>query len=129
LIKKIVFMNICAVLLIYAIIAEGADWLNLIQNEKGENQYIDIDSIEKASDHTFRVVRKTEFNDPSSPDYIVSHLELDCEKNRVKLLEETSYDKNGAAKTTKGNGQYKDVGPDDIDESLMELVCSLKKTR
>lgn len=127
-IKKTAFVTLFAVLLLSAV-TEGADWLHLIQNERGESQYIDIESIEKVADKTFHVTRMTEFNDPSAPHDIVSHLELDCGKYRIKLLEETSHDKNGDAKTTKGNGQYTNISPDDIDESLMELVCSLKKAR
>lgn len=126
-IRKLILINIFVIFFVSA--AKGENWLFFIQGEKGDNRYIDLDSISKMSADTFRVTRKIEFDDSPGVASLVSNLKIDCKDRRIRLLNETIYFKKGTAHTKEGDGQFKDVNPEDMEELLLELVCSLKKNR
>lgn len=99
-----------------------------MQNNKGDNYYVDLDSIKHTSSETVRISKRVEFKD-SSGYFLVSDIELDCEEKRIRVLKETYHDKNGEVKTTQKNEKWQYVNAEDIDELLLEFICSLKKTR
>jgi hypothetical protein len=90
-------------------VSEAANWLYLIENGKGDKCYLDIDSIKRTSTDTMQVVRKIEPHKSEEVSSLVSQ--------------------NGESRTIKGKPQFQGAGPEDIEESLVEFVCSLKKAR
>ena len=127
-IKKVVLINIL-VLLFTSPLTEGANWLYFLENERGDKYYIDVDSIQYTSSHTVRVFRKVEPGDSSQISSLSSDIEMDCKGSRIKILEETSYLLNGKTKISRKNTTFQKVTAEDIEESLLELVCSLKKSQ
>jgi hypothetical protein len=127
-IKKVVLINIL-VLLFTSPLTEGANWLYFLENERGDKYYIDVDSIQYTSSHTVRVFRKVEPGDSSQISSLSSDIEMDCKGSRIKILEETSYLPNGKTKISRKNTTFQKVTAEDIEESLLELVCSLKKSQ
>jgi hypothetical protein len=110
-------------------LSEGTSWLYLIENGKGDKCYLDIDSIKRTSTDTMQVVRKIEPHKSEEVSSLVSHLEVDCKGSRIKLLREITNFTNGESRTIKGKPRFQSAGPEDIEESLVEFVCSLKKAR
>lgn len=124
--KRIVLTLICIMLL--GSLASGAsDWLYFIDNEKGEKWYIDLDSIKHIAPDTIIVMSKVEPRNSSDISSLVSHLEMDCGGYRLKVLKEITHYKNGKTGTAAGDSAYRKISAADFEESLMELVCSLKK--
>ena len=126
-IKRVLFINVLVFFLLSPL-SEGADWLHFIQNERGENRYIDVDTITQTSPHTLEVVQKVEPLNSPDISYILSRLEIDCSGRRIKVMEETIHEAKGEVRTIRVNGDSKEVRPDDLEESLLELLCSLKKS-
>jgi hypothetical protein len=126
-INKIVFIS-ALIFILFPPLSEGADWLHFIQNKGGENRYIDIETIKQTSPHTFEAVQKVEPHNSPDTAYILSRLEVDCSGRRIRVLEETVYTAQGEARKTGGHGEFKEVRANDVEESLLELLCSLKKT-
>jgi hypothetical protein len=125
-IKRIMLITTCFLLL--GSIASGAsDWLHFIDTEKGEKCYIDLDSIKRVSPTMVMVRRKVEPHNSSNISSLVSHLEMDCSGNRLRVLKEITHYKSGKTGTAAGNSTFRKVSSADFEESLMELVCSLKK--
>ena len=114
-------------LLFMSAAAEGANWLYFIEDDKGDKFYIDIDSIQRVSPDTVRVSRKIEHKPSSKIVSLVGDVEMDCKLNRIRILKETANYKNGKSGTVKGHSNFKKVTTADIEEALLELVCSLKK--
>jgi len=108
-------------------VSEGADWLHFVDSMQGDRCYIDVDSIERTAPDTMKVIRKVEPEHSQDIASLVSSLEMDCKGSRIKSIEETTYFKNGTTQTSRGNNQFRKINPDDLDEALLELVCSLKK--
>jgi hypothetical protein len=44
------------------------------------------------------------------------------------VLKETAYEKNGKDAIAEKNSAWQNAGADNIDELLMEFICSLKKS-
>jgi len=125
-IKRILLITACFLLL--GSVASGAsDWLHYIDTEKGEKCYIDLDSIKRVSADVVEVSRKIESKNSSAVSSLISHLEMDCSSNRLRVLKEITHYKNGKTGTAAGDSTFRHVSPEDFEESLMELVCSLKK--
>ncbi len=124
--RAAILIFIC--LILTPCVSQGADWLYYIQNSKGDKYYIDIDSIKRVSPDNVRVDRKIEPFASSTFSHVVSHVELDCKERRIKLLTKDTYYKNGEIRTTQGDDSWQQGKPEDMDESLLELVCSLKKS-
>ena len=125
-IKKALLINILALFLM-STITEGANWLYFIENERGDKFYIDMESIRHTSRDTIRVLKKVEPGNSSKISSLVSDIELDCKGSRIKFLKGTIYFKDGKTGTNRKNGKFQKVTAEDIEESLLELVCSLKK--
>ena len=126
-IKRILFIS-AFVFSLFPSLSEGADWLHFIQNEDGENRYIDIETIKQTSPHTIEAMQKVQPHNSPDVAYILSRLEVDCSGRRIRVLEETIYKVQGEAEKTRGDGEFKEIRPDDMEGSLLELLCSLKKT-
>ena len=124
--KNIFIMSLFA-FFVASSVSEGADWLHFVDSMQGDRCYIDVDSIERTAPDTMRVIRKVEPEHSQDIDSLVSSLEMDCKGSRIKSIEETTYFKNGTTQTSRGNNQFRKINPDDLDEALLELVCSLKK--
>lgn len=125
-IKRILLITAC--LLLLGSIASGAsDWLHFIDNEKGEKCYIDLDSIKRVSPDMVEVISKVEPQNSSDVSSLVSHLKMDCSGSRLRVLKEITHYKNGKTGTAAGDSEFRNVSSADFEESLMELVCSLKK--
>ena len=108
-------------------VSGASDWLHFIDTEKGEKCYIDLESIKRVSADIVEVSRKIEPQHSSDVASLVSHLEMDCSRNRFRVLQEITHYKNGKTGTTAGSSTFRKVSSADFEESLMELVCSLKK--
>ncbi len=121
-------MSILSLLLISPLMTEGADWLYFIEDGKGDKFYIDMDSIRQIKPHLFSLLKKVEPADSPDISYVVSSIVMDCEGGRLKLLKETVYLKNGKSRAGRIDREFRKITEEDIDESLMELVCSLKKS-
>lgn len=116
-------------LFLLSTLTEGANWLYFIENERGDKFYIEMDSIRHTPHNTVRLLKKVEPGNSSEISSLVSDIELDCKGSRIKFLNETTYFKNGKTGTNRKNGKFQKVTAEDIEESLLELVCSLKKIR
>lgn len=126
--KKRVVILIIFCLSLTPVVAQGEDWLFFIQNNKGDKYYIDVDSIKRVSPVNVRVDRKIEPFASSTFFHVVSNIELDCKERRIKLLTKATFYKNGEIRTTQGDEIWQQGKSEDMDESLLELVCSLKKS-
>ncbi len=98
-----------------------------MQNNEGDNYYVDLDSIKQTTSNNYRILQKVEPKASSSYSYVISKLEMDCKEKKIRLLKVTSYDSKDQGRIIKKNNKWKTVSPEDIDELLLELVCSLKK--
>lgn len=125
-IKKILFFTACFIFS-WSIVSGASDWLYFIDNEKGEKCYIDLESIKHTTPDTLVVASKVEPQSASDISSRVSHLEMDCSRSRLKVIKEITHYKNGNTGTAAGDKTYRTISPADFEESLMELVCSLKK--
>ncbi|GBD95923.1 hypothetical protein BMS3Abin06_00803 [bacterium BMS3Abin06] len=125
-IKKTLLISILALFLLPTL-TEGANWLYFIENERGDKFYIEMDSIRHTSHDTVRLLKKVEPGNSSKISSLVSDIELDCKGSRIKFLKETTYFKDGKTRTKRKNEKFQKVTAEDIEESLLELVCSLKK--
>ena len=125
-INKILIMSLLT-LFVASAVSEGANWLHFVDSIQGDRCYIDVDSIEQTAPGTMRVIRKVEPENSQDISSLVSSLEMDCTGSRIKSIEETTYFKNGTTQKTKGENQFRKISPEDLDEALLELVCSLKK--
>lgn len=125
-IKNILFITVCFMLL-WPIVSSASDWLYFIDNEKGEKCYIDLESIKHTSPGTLVVASKVEPKSPSDISSRIRHLEMDCSRSRLKVIKEITHFKNGKTGTAAGDKTYRNINSADFEESLMELVCSLKK--
>jgi hypothetical protein len=127
-IKKTFLLSIL-VLFSVSSLAEGVNWLIYFESERGSKSYIDMDSIKQTSHYTTRVLKKVEPGNPSEISSLVSEAVIDCKNNRIKYLKETAYLNNGETEIRPKNDRFQKVTAEDIDESLLELVCSLKKSK
>lgn len=125
-IKKTLLITVCF-LMLGSIVSAASDWLYFIDNEEGEKCYIDLDSIKHIAPDTIIVTSKVEHRNSSDISSLVSHLEMDCSGYRLKVLKEITHYKNGKTGTATGDSAYRKISAADFEESLMELVCSLKK--
>jgi len=127
--RMIISMSILALFVIAGSgVSEGTNWMYLIENGKGDKCYIDIDSIKRTSPGMMQVVRKIESDKSQKVSSLVSYLEVDCEGSRIKSIKETTNFNDGEVTTVQGKNEFQPVESDDIEESLVEFVCSLKKT-
>jgi hypothetical protein len=110
-------------------ISEGVDWEYFMQSNKGDNYYFDLDSIKYTSSDTVRLLRKVELKASSDLSYLIDDIEMDCEGKKIRFLKKTSYNIRGEGRTIQANNEWQDVRAEDMDELLLELVCSLKKNR
>lgn len=124
--KKIIVLTAC-LLMVGAGVPFASDWLHFIDTEKGEKCSIDLDSIRRVSSGVMMVKRKVEPRNSRDVSAFVSHLEIDCSNSRLRVMKEITHYKNGNAGTTAGDAEFSNVSDEDFEESLMELVCSLKK--
>lgn len=108
-------------------VSEGTNWEYFMQNDKGDNYYIDLDSIKYSSSDIVRILKKIEPENSSAYSAMISEIEMDCKDKKIRLLKETLYSKTGEAQTVQKNEKWQSVNTEDIDELLLELVCSLKK--
>jgi len=125
--KNILIMTTMLMLFLLPSISQGADWEYFMQDDSGDSYYMDLQSIKHTSKGTVRLQRKIEPKNSSPYASLVSQIEMDCKKNKLKVRKETSYSKSGKSKVTQKNSDWQKVNPEGIDELLLELVCSLKK--
>lgn len=121
-------LYVIAALFFLTVHAESADWLNYVEGKDGDMVYVDMESIRSTSSGTITVTKKVE---PASKSIssITSKIEMDCRNYKIRYLEETTRLKSGKSKTAAKNEEFRKVTIEDEDESLMELICSLKKSR
>jgi len=128
--KKLhVLSSMTIILLLITSSAYCTNWLYFIESSKGDKHYIDMDSLKRSSENIVSVKRKIESGDSSDPAYVISDMELDCAKVRIRTLSEKSYGPDGSTTSVESKSEWKDLNPEGIDESLYELACSLKKKR
>jgi hypothetical protein len=116
-------------LLFLAVPAESADWLNYVEGKGGDMVYVDMDSIKSTSANTIRVLKKVEYDGSSGIASVLSEIEMDCKNSMMRYLKETTYFKDGKSRSALKDEGFRKVTIEDDDESLLELVCSLKKSR
>ncbi len=124
--KKNIVIIAALIMFLSALVSEAADWEYFMENERGDKYYLDLDSIEPSSSGTVKMFQKIEPLASEKAAYLVSNIEMDCTEKRIRLLEETSYARTGESRVTRRNETWKNVKDDDIEELLLELVCSLK---
>jgi hypothetical protein len=126
--RKILVVMASCILFLISSAAEGSEWMYFMQNNEGDNYYVDLESIKHSASDTVRLQKKTEPANPSEYVYLVSDVELDCKGGRIRVLKETAYEKNGKDAIAEKNSAWQNAGADNIDELLMEFICSLKKS-
>lgn len=117
------------VLLLLPVQARSADWLNYVEGKSGDRVYIDMDSIKRTFSNTIRISKKIEFADSSKISSVVSKIEMNCKNSMIRYLTETTYFKDGKSRAVPKNEKFRKITEEDFDEPLMELVCSLKKSK
>jgi len=126
---KTYFSGIFIVLLFLTVPAESANWLNYVEGKGGDMVYVDMDSIKSMSADTIRIFKKVEPAGSSEIVSVLSEIELDCKNSMMRYLKDTTYLRNGESSTASKNEKFRKVTIEDDDESLMELICSLKKSK
>lgn len=121
--------GIVIALFFLAVPAESADWLNYVEGKGGDMVYVDMESIKSTFWNKIKVLKKVEPAGSSSIASVLSAIEMDCKNSMIRYLKETTYFKNGKSMRVSKNEKFRKVTIEDDDESLMELVCSLKKSR
>ena len=116
-------------LLFLAVPAESADWLNYVEVKDGDMVYVDMDSIKSTSANTIRVLKKVEYDGSSGIASVLSEIVMDCKNSMMRYLKETTYFKDGKSRSALKDEEFRKVTIEDDDESLLELVCSLKKSK
>ena len=127
--NKIFLLLIFTSLLFLTGRAQSADWLNYVEGKGGEMVYVDMESIKSTSENTIRVLKKVEPAGSSIIVSVLSEIEMDCKNSMIRYLKETTYFKNGKSSSISKSEWFRNVTIEDDDESLMELVCSLKKSK
>jgi len=128
-INKTCLFGIFTAILFLAVPSQSADWLNYVEGKGGEMVYVDMESIKSTSEKTIRVLKKVEPAGSSEIASVLSEIEIDCKNSMIRYLKETTYFKNGKSGSTSKSEWFRNVTIEDDDESLMELVCSLKKSK
>lgn len=100
-----------------------------MRDNKGDSYFIDLESIRQTSSGTTRLLRKVEPGDTSKYSSIVSEMEIDCKENRTRVLKETRLSDKGVSSSVIRDDKWQNVRPEDMNELLLEIVCSLRKTR
>lgn len=127
--NKIFLLLIFTSLLFLTGRAESADWLNYVEGKGGEMVYVDMESIRSTSENTIKVLKKIEPAEGSAIVSILSEIEIDCKNSMIRYLKETTNFKNGKSRSVLKSEWFQNVTIEDDDESLMELVCSLKRSK
>ena len=125
--KILMFCTIALMSISLASSGHCTDWLYFIESGKGEKYYIDLDSMKRSPENIVSITRKIEYIDSSNHTYLISTIEMDCEKVMMRILSENAYGQEGLAVSSKSPGDWQAVNPEGIDESLYELACSLQK--
>ena len=126
-IKKCLF-GILIALLLLTVHAEAADWLNYVEGKGGALLYVDMESLRTTSAGTIRILKKVEPSGSSGIGSILSEIEMDCRNSMIRYLKETTKFSDGTSDSVSKNEEFRKVTLEDDDESLMELVCSLKRS-
>jgi len=128
-IRQALFITAVLLLFLSPSISRGADWEHLMRDNKGDSYFIDLESIRQTSSGTTRLLRKVEPGDTSKYSSIVSEMEIDCKENRTRVLKETRLSDKGVSSSVIRDDKWQNVRPEDMNELLLEIVCSLRKTR
>ena len=128
--KKIYMLSTVTMMtLLIASSAYCTDWLYFIESSAGDKHYIDMDSLKRSPESIVSVMRKVESGNSLTLAYVISDIEMDCEKLKIRKLSEKAYGPNGLTTSSTSNSDWQAINPEGIDESLYELACSLKKKR
>lgn len=126
--KKIhVVWGITLILIFISSSGYCTDWLYFIESGAGDKHYIDLDSLKRSPESIVSFKRKIETGNSSKLSYVINDIDVDCKKEKIRMLSEKVYGPDGLTKTTKITSTWNAINPDGIDESLYELTCSLKK--
>jgi len=109
--------------------AESADWLNYVEGKGGDMVYVDMESIKSTFWNRIKVLKKVEPAGSSAIASVLSEIEIDCKNSMIRYIKETTYFKGGSSRSVSKNEEFRKVTIEDDDEPLMELVCSLKKSK
>ncbi len=126
---RILFILITLSLFSPVVTANAADWLNLIQNENGDNHFIDMASITMTPGGNVSVREKVTPGTPSAAEYFISTLEVNCKQSSIRNIIKTIHYKKGKIETVQGTQGFKKIKDDEIGGSMLELICSLKKSQ
>lgn len=126
---KMYLFSIVIALLLFSVPAESADWLNYVEGKGGDMVYVDMESLKPTSVNTIKVVKKVEPAGTTAIASVTSEIEIDCVNSMIRYIKETTRFKGGRSKSSAKNEAFRKVTIEDDDESLMELICSLKKSR
>ena len=127
-INKILLLGILALLLL-TVYAESANWLNYVEDKGGSRIYVDMESIKSTSANTIKLLKKVEPGGLSGIDSVLSEMEMDCGNSMIRYLKVTTYFNDGKSEIASRDEEFRKVTVEDDDELLMELVCSLKKSK
>lgn len=116
-------------LLFLPVQAQSEDWLNYYEGNAGDMAYIDMHSMRYMSVNDIRILKKVEPGGLSRTALILSEIVMDCENSMIRYLKETTYFKDGSSSSDAKYEKFRKVTIEDDDESLMELICSLKKKK
>jgi len=128
--KKIISFSVITLIMVF-ISSSGycTDWLYFIESGAGDKHYIDLDSLKRSPESIVSFKRKIESGNSSKLSYVINDIDMDCKKEKIRMLSEKAFGPEGLTKTTKITSDWHAINPDGIDESLYELTCSLKKNR
>jgi hypothetical protein len=127
--KYFQMISITTLMIFIAVSAYCTDWLYFIENGNGDKHYIDLDSLKRSSQNIVSLRRKIEYKEPVKHSYLISDIEMDCEKVIMRKLSEKAYGPDAAGEDALIMSDWHAINPEGIDESLYELACSLKKKR
>ncbi|GBE04047.1 hypothetical protein BMS3Abin09_00971 [bacterium BMS3Abin09] len=125
---KFLLIGIIAVLF-FSVSAESADWLNYVEGKDGALFYVDMESIKPTSENTISISKKVEPAGSSDIASVLSEVEMDCNNSMIHYLKETTRFKDGKSQSSWKNEKFRKVTVEDNDEALLELICSLKKSK
>ena len=129
-IKKYFFItSIPTAMIFFAALSYFTDWLYFIENANGDKHYIDLDSLKRSSQNIVSLRRKIEYKEPVKHSYLISNVEMDCEKVIMRERSEMADGPDSTGANAQVMSDWHAINPEGIDESLYELACSLKKKR
>ena len=121
--KKLFWVIVC---ILFPVIAEGADWVKVVQNNKAI-LYVDVSSIKQVASNQYKAWLKLKYINDELIEKDIEYELFDCAEVKSKYLQITFYQNNGRI-TTIGEKDWEYVTPDTAEgKGVLDFVCNYKK--